>query len=493
MFELTPYRNPYAVSLANLVGGADRARAAAIQQSGQAIAQGAQQVGQDINATANNLVRLKLDEPRRQMEGIELARAQRAEQDEKDAKQAFQDAQGDPSKALTLLETKGNYQVAMKLRGQLNQQRIQDLDLMGKTLDETHKRLEQASQLVQGVMSSQDPASAWPTVAPRVRALVGEQLAAHVPDDYSPDFANQALAWGTKVSDTIRMRRDAAQGALAGLRSAVTKTDLTNKLTDATAKWAQTVESQDDWDNARKQIKLLGGDTADGVLSRFPAEYSDALKGTALKIQQAGQTVKFQHETVQYTGADGKVHIGEANYDAAKGMWFAPGSDTPLTNVQKFERDRVGEIDRGGLVKTVLDHPEAYNDLTDTAKTAIWPALNAAGFKPPAAKDRGASPATAERWRMNQLERLDREYRAQRGMPEGVPGYISPEEYERQKSAIEASYRAQLGSAASPTTQTPQTLLSDKHPGKYTLTDGSIWIKDRDGSIRNVAPATKKP
>src|SRR6185503_2970977 len=63
MFQVEPYQNRWAPTLATLVGGADRARAAAMQQAGQLQAEGVARVGDQVGATLNNIVRYKVEEP----------------------------------------------------------------------------------------------------------------------------------------------------------------------------------------------------------------------------------------------------------------------------------------------------------------------------------------------------------------------------------------------------------------------------------------------
>lgn len=448
--QLEPYRSPHTTTIANLIGGADEARAEGIRRSGAAIAQGVESVGNIAATTANNLVRLRLDAPRREMERLQLDEARRGYQDDLDARQAFTDAQGDPEKAIVALEQKGNYHVSMKLRSELNQQRLRDVETQGHLLDVTEKRLGQATQLLQGVRTAPDPAAAYANVIPRVRQLVGAELAQSLPDTFDPAVVEQAIPWGLKSVDYARMRRDAATTAAQGLRTAVTKFELADKMTTALATYAQSIDNQDEWTNARQEMVHISGDVAADVLKKFPEVWTPDLKTVAQKYLAPNGFTKT--ETVSYTGADGKGHITEAAWDKTRNQWFAAGdTTTPLANVRKFERDpATGRIDVAGLTHTVLEHPEAFNDLTDTAKTQLWPSLANAGFQRPDRPDRGASVASAERWKQRALTDLDKERRA----PERYPA-MTDEEFNAKKAAIEQSYQLQLGKTPAAARPTP--------------------------------------
>lgn len=501
-FQYQQYRNPYATTLASLVGAGDHARADAERQRGAIVGNAVGNIAQTGASTLNNFMQFKLDEPRRKMEALQLGQAEQADKDDKAARTAFQTAKGDPDQALKILETGGNYNVAMKLRSQINDAKLKALDDLSKSLDVTNKRLGTATQLLQplATLPPEQRQDAYTAALPRVREIVGPDLGAYLPDTYDEGRVNAAMQWGMKANEAVQFRQQAARDAQQTLTTAVTKTELADKLTKQIATWAQTVDNDDEWQQMREQAKHLGGaEVADDVLARFDDTFSPGAVQKAAKLLGAKQD--FQHDTVTYTGADGKTHIGEANYDPASGGWTLPGSATPIQNVRKFQRDSAGQVDVGALAKAVLNNPDAYNDLTDSAKTLIWPTLDQAGFRPPPPRDRGQSAATAERWRMNALQKVDENL--------GLH-LIDDTEATRQRTAIEASYKTQLGGdqpapaaaapkkAAPPTApappqppkppsavpQTVNDLLASQKPGRYTLTDGSVWVKDASGTIR---------
>jgi hypothetical protein len=435
---LEPYRNPWGPTLTNLVGGADRARAAATMASGQAIAAGAQQIGAETGATLNNLVRLKLDQPRREAEQIQLARLKRDEGDDQAARDAFTEAGGDPDAAVGLLEQKGAYIPAMKIRGQLQQQRVQALDVLGKQLKVNEDRLTQASQLLQGVPKAQDPATAYTNVLPQVRQLVGDNLGAKLPDQYDPNVVNTAVTWGMKAVDVSRMQRDAATAAYQGLRGAVTRVELQDRLTKSLATSALTAENQDDWDRIRQTASQFGDD-AKTVLSKFPEQWSPALADTArTMLKPVESPTKYRESTVLAT-VNGKPTITLAGFDPERNAYFAPGeTEHPLADARPVPAaDSLTARDDAEIVKAVQANPAIWNDLTETVKSRVLPGLSrAGGFTPPPKTDRGASAATAERWRMNALKKVDDDLNL---------SVITADQATAQRAAIEQSYKVQLG------------------------------------------------
>jgi hypothetical protein len=441
--QLEPYRNPEATTIANLIGGADRARASAMTAAADATARGAQSVGEQAGATLNNLVKLKLDEPRRQLEGIHLREAQLSEKDDLAARDAFSHANGDPDAAVTLLERQGNYPVAMKLRGQLAADRLRGLDSLNKQLEVNEKRLSQASQLLQSVTLAPTPEAAaaqYRDVLPSVRSIVGAELGSKLPNEYDPNVVKQAMTWGMKASDVLRMQRDSATTALEGVRTAVTKVELDATLTQSLAKAAQTAESQADWDRIRSAaITWAGNDIGGTVLAKFPEQWSPQVKTVAQKFLVSDAFAKT--DMVSYTGPDGKAHITEAAWDKTTNQWFAAGdTTTPLANVRKFEKPSAdGKINVQEYADALMKDPSFYHKLTDTAITQVMPELVRRGFTipPPTTRD----PGTAIRWRARALSDLDKERRDEARMP----GPMTVDEFNAKKDAIEQSYQLQVG------------------------------------------------
>jgi hypothetical protein len=494
------YRSPYTTTLASLMGAPDRAQAGAAMASGQAWAGAAQQVGSQVATGLHDLMRYQEAAPQREMTQIQLRQARETQADDAATRFAFQDAKGDPIKAVETLEQGGNYGPAMKIRSQLNEQRLKGLDEVKKTLEITDDRLKTASQLLQGVSGAPDPAAAYAAVLPKVRAVIGQDLAGHLPDAYNPDVVKQAMSWGMKASEVVALRRQATLDANSAIRNALTKTELVDKLTHASATWAQTIDTPEEWAQMLEQVKHLGGDSAPDVLAKFAPDYSPDAVAAATKL--LGQVPTYREADVLAT-VDGKTRLVRAGFDPKRNQYFLPGTDVALQNVRPLPAKEGAALNSTELTKALIANPEIYNDLTDSVKSELWQSgtLRQAGFTPPARRDSGSSRAVAERWKTTQLHKID----------ENVALGIYGQGTDAQTAAaaareeIEASYRAQIGGAEKPAPATPggppvaaktppkakaaavpdavTQVLSKQKPGKYTLSDGSKWIVDKAGAI----------
>jgi hypothetical protein len=116
-----------------------------------------------------------------------------------------------------------------------------------------------------------------------------------------------------------------------------------------------------------------------------------------------------------------------------------------------------------------------------------------------------AQKAAAERWKQGELEQLETKFRAAKtktpflNQMTGefvVPAPMTDAELDAAKARIQTSYLEQIGaSAAAPaaaqppsaTAATPEALLKGQKPGRYTLTDGSVWLVDESG-VPKAAP-----
>jgi hypothetical protein len=451
-FRYEPYVNRHAATIGGLIQhGPDAAARAlefrgqaqgrAAEIGGQATAQAIQGIGAQVAGVMHDVMRVQLEQPRRDLEAIQLRGAKRAEAEDTATRKAFQDAKGDLPTAIKTLEQQGDYITAGKLRTQLYESHLKGLDETKKALDITGERFKQSSQLLQGVPGAPDPAAAYKTVLPQVRQIVGPQLGAMLPDDYDPAIVKQALTFGMTAGEVTAQRRQATAETTAALTQAVSKVDLVEKLTKSAARYAQTVDTQEEWEALRAMVEHLGGDSAKDVLTKFPAQYSPAAVQDAAKLLR-DTPVNFQHETVLTTDANGKPRITEAGFNPTTNQWFAAGdTKTPLTNVRKFERDpRTGAVAvTDSLVGALKANPAIYEDLTDSVKSALWADPRMQGFAPPPKADKGASRATAERWRTTQLNKID----------ENLGNMvIDKAQADKARATVEASYQAQIGTPA---------------------------------------------
>lgn len=522
------YRSPYVQAIAGATGGADRARAAAEQQQGQIASQEASNIGNIASGTLKDFLSYRMDEPRRQLQTAQagLAKTQLADKQRDDAdtnamRQALQDSGGDHDSALQALDARGAVGAATKLRTALTEGRLKLIDEQDKGLKLVKDKLGAASQMLQGVPGADDPWTAYANVLPKVRETIGPDLSKHLPDDYEPDTVNQAISWGETAQQSLERRRAALEAAKEGVANSKDVRDKDQYFTKSLSQWLPTVSDQDEWTKALNSAKALGAPP------ETLAKFGDAFTPEAAKRAESfGLTAEERAKGNQPPKA-GTIEDYMTTYarDVAKkpvGALSLKDKDAALKRyAQDHKVDSAGEITadkRADLVATILKYPSVYHDLTDTTKSAIAGDLSRAGFTQ---FERTATPATiaaAERWRSEELTKLDKRYETLK-VPDGkkpVPGMMTSVDYQAEKDRIDASYKAQVGKAdatpkpaaaappaaagakpaVAPAAAKPPTtaanvaeFLKDQPSNKrYTLTDGSVWEKLADGTIRPGQP-----
>jgi hypothetical protein len=256
------YRSPYAQAIAGATGGADRARAAAAEQTGQIAANAVNNIGQIASGTLHDFLTYKLDQPRRDLVKAQAGaregparRHQRNEADDKAMRERCRPSGGDHDAALHALDARGAVGPATKLRTALTAERTRVIDEQTKVLDLSKKRLGMASQMLQGIPESDDPWTSYAEVLPKVRAVVGPDLAKALPDDYDADRVGQAITWGQTAQELLERRRAALETAREGVAANKDKRDADAYFTKSLAQWLPTVSNQDEWTQALASAK----------------------------------------------------------------------------------------------------------------------------------------------------------------------------------------------------------------------------------------------
>lgn len=239
-----------------------------------------------------------------------LIQKQQREQAAQDAfRKAVQETQGDYDAAVDILERQGFGDMALNVRKSLFEQRIQSADLLEKETKTTGERMKQATQLMQGATSPE----AYKRIVPRVRALVGPELAAQIPDVFDPAFVESAVQWGMSAAEKAAMRTAATGEFRAGLDAAKDGREAHSFFTGAVAKWLTTASTQEEWTAALAGARQMGASAE--TLAQFSPEFSpeavqqaSALSMTpeeratlALNKQQAGEQAR--HNRVMETAS----------------------------------------------------------------------------------------------------------------------------------------------------------------------------------------------
>lgn len=199
---------------------------------------------------------------------IALQQQQRALAAQKALQDAIQASNGDYDAAVDALEQQGFGDLALTVRKSLFDQRIQQADLLDKETKTTGEKLTQASQLMQ---SATDPIS-YMRVLPRIRKLVGPELAQQLPDQFDPAFVQSAVQWGMKASDVTAQRNAAVAEAKQGLEAKQDGRESHAFFTGALSKWLTTVDSPEEWTQALQMAQQMGAPKE--VLAQFAPEFS---------------------------------------------------------------------------------------------------------------------------------------------------------------------------------------------------------------------------
>jgi hypothetical protein len=472
------YRNPYVGTLAELAGAPQQIEAQRVLRDSAIHGQMAEQIGAIGTNTLDALMRYRADQPRRELLAaqaeharIETATARRGQQEDQAIRTAMVNNGGDVESALAELRTSGDIGVtaATKLQKQITDARMSDLRTQDETLKATQAKLTQASQFLRGVEDrpEEERADAYTQIVPHVRAIVGPDLGKMLPDEYDPSVVGQAITWGETAQQTLERRRAALEAARQAQVSAKNDRDKDEYYTKSLGNWLSTVESQDEWDAALKFAKEQGA--PDITLQKFGTEFSDEAKTRA---EQLGMTPAERAS--------------------------ARRTDNAPTRTRQ-------------VVITNPDGSTTTKIVEDTPGQSFY-------SPPPAATPPAVTPAqraTAERWKANELQKLEERFRAQQPNSPGAAekGVLTEDDLNQAKWQIDNGYRAQIGlpnrsyeafaaamtgagggrtPAAAPPAAPPRRaagpdaarrLLQGKQPGKYKLSDGSVWIIGRDGSI----------
>lgn len=442
-----------------LEGG--RARAQGIEAQGQAWGQGIQGATNAFSGTLSDMLKYNMQAPQRELTDLELKKRREEYTDDQVTRSATMGALQQPEIAglkdptdqqhavsdfvLQHLDGSGAIGAATKFRGQLQKMRLDALDQTIKQTDLAHKGVEQASSLLQSVPEDKSPQTAYSSVLPQVRQLVGPELAKHLPDVYDEATVRNAIQWGMSAKEGLDYRRRAGEDARDALQNATTRVGLVESLTKSTANYAKTVTTPEEWDQMRKNVAVLGPkEVTDQVLSRFDPTFApDSAAKAGKLIDKTGFDPKEGITTI-----NGKKQLVWAGYDKETNSYFMPGeTKTPLKDFVPFVKTAEGQLtpaDRSKLISAVKANPSVWHQLTETARTQIAGDLHEQGFNFPAV-DRGSSVATAERWKMTAMKALDDEYSQKRGL-KGAFG-MSQADYDKKKAAIDSSYQVQIGGA----------------------------------------------
>lgn len=530
-YHTEPYRNPLTNTLIALTGGADRARAAEAEQEGAINANMGGQITGAITGTLGTLANaaMRRQDPAYQLEGMKLKQAKQDQADDLMLRQSLAKNQGNPVKALADLRARGEIGVgaAGKLQTQISQQQHSALADADDQLKRTGMQLGIASQLLQGVpdpieddagnlVPHPQAAEAYGAVAPKLREVLGPDLGKSIPDEYDPAVVARMRAIGETATQHIERQRLALASAQAGTQAKKDSREADEHFTKALGLGLSTAESQDEWDRQVGSAEALGASKA--TVAKFGKEFSPEAAKKALSM------VVSPDERAKEIAPKKERPPAEPGSVAAMAEAFARDKKVPVDTLSLKDNETIarkwvqlhdkGDKPDGAItaqqtadyVTAITKFPKIWNDLTDTMKSKLIPALAASGFTEFGAPST-ATTGAALRWKGSQLAELEKERRASQLTPGNE---MSDADYQARKDGIETLFQQQVGAAGKPAPggggaggqvtppvaapAAPATAdaipanvtaaLKGKKSGKYTLTDGRVFLVQPNGTIQ---------
>ena len=359
---------------------------------GSAWANGVQGVASAIGRTMTDLAEYEEQKPAREARNEQLRAETSKANREADYNKAMGDMQGmGADDVIKGLRERGFPEKAADLQAKLDKSRDDALDIEIKKFTVAEKRLSEAAALLDGARSATGAeVETYRSVLPKVRELVGEDLAKSIPDEYDRAFVDQAMTWGMSMKDKLTTRRESAAGLLSKNRD---ERAADEHFTKAIGQWLTTVDTQDEWDEAIANAKGLGA--SDATLAKFGGQYSQeavarakVFAGTKDDAPKAGSFEAFMTSFA----ASKKKDVGALSPNeqlAARRQWAAAdwkpekpsGDDTAVVTADDYR----------------------------SIRAAIEKEFEAQITPPPGSDETLSMEArnTAMRWKSTQLDRLD--------------------------------------------------------------------------------------
>lgn len=472
-YHVEPYRNPYTANLTALIGAPERAQAQAQERIGASKARAAENIAGNVTNTLASLAarQQRVNDPDYQLASMRVQQARSDQQDDVLMRRALANNGGDPEKALRELRASGEVGVtaAGKLQTQVSaalkdkmQQADDQLKRTTMQLDVTSRLLNSVPDPVAGedgtVTPHPEAAQAYAAVVPKLREVLGPQLAGSIPDQYDPQTVNGLKTMSETAAEHTQRERLSLDKAKLAVESGEDRRKKDKYFTESLALTLSNAESQEEWDQKKAGVLKAGGDQT--TLDKFPAEWSpeNAKKALAYGLTPEQQTKAIAPEKKKDAEPGSLAAFTEAY---ARDVAKRPAGTLSLkeqTDVARrwaaAHREETGDgsamtpAQTKQWVDAIIKFPSIWNDqnLTATVKSKLVPELVAGGFTQFGDATRGQI-AQAERYKSSQLAELEKEYRASQLNPDTA---MSADELTQRKAVIQKSYLVQLGAAGKP-------------------------------------------
>lgn len=451
----------------------------------------------------------------------------RAVQDEAAVRAAFQRYGNDSEKVLDALY-RSSPGAAQKYETHLTTQRMNQAKELGEQLKNYQTQLQTAGQLVQG-MGRENAGSVKAAIA----GMFGPEMANGLPDPDDPDFDQKreaAISWGmtaAEYTNRINAARQAMElayesgmqnvpGMPPGVRPGL-KPETAQHFRVAAATILPMSKSEEEYQKGLMTLREWGVPAS--ILAEFPAVWSpenmkriELMGITPEKRAEEARLAATQAETARHNVATeavsrGQLAVSQGRLALNRQQTAAGGGSAGLTPGQEATRKATAERWKQDQLQQLekLAKPQGYDlpallapaelqigririensyriqvgEPVKKAEAEAWKRRQLALLE----KEIAAGNTTAEDARAEKL-RIQNEYLSAIGAP--TAGELGPE---WDRGTAPRSGQAQPEPTEAPavaTVEQVQSLLQKEKPGRYTLSDGSVWEKPASGPIVRV-------
>ena len=422
---------------------------------------------------------------RLQQNATQLEEERAATTERKAIEAAYTDSRGNITNTIERLEQGGFWKAANTFREKKTQLRDQQVSAIHERMGLVASTAGKGTQLLNEIEAQPE---LYPQMRPTLIELASQihpSLAQEIPEQYDPARVRGMIQFtvGAAAHATERQRAAAALAASFTAQKAGLEQDALQHT--AMSRWFGTSDSQEDWDAALDHARDWG--VSDTVLAKVGPTWSP---DAAERARQLGLTAEQRGQK-------------ETSIDAAILAARGRGETAEVTSLVRLKR-RLSEAGREGkqpldpdAVQAVLKNPSIWGDVTPSLRDQLLVPLSSEGFdfKGAARSLSDTQKAQIERWKTDQLSTLNRERRNPQSL-------MTPDEFTAEQARIEDSYTVQMGlgrskaghgikgnvdpGAAQEVPAAVAVALKAQKAGRYTLSDGSKWLVNADGSI---APA----
>lgn len=269
---------------------------------------------------------------------------------------------------------------------------------------------------------------------PTLRETAGEIFTPYLPKEgeYDPAAIERLVTQGIGLSAVLEQRQKAIQLAKDGLDIEKDARERDEYFTKALGTWLATADSQEEWDDAQRGIKRLGGH--DVTLGKFGSTFSaDAVERARTLAAGVGKIGSFEDFVTR--AVNERTQAGQAKRLTSRELlglrrqWDEvldklPSGEPRTVNFGSYFQKWLQE--KGKTDWTSSDYLEARKDWGRDSVSASQRSI-------------------AGRWRKDKLDELDNLYGGERGGA-GVESADQPE-YRSRALELENEYRSLLGFA----------------------------------------------